>query len=155
MIKYSTHVTWWQSNTRPQKERSGAALHSNIAMIFVVTLCAILISNIGTAEKIRVINFNAKQSNGTESLRHPIDGANVTATREATFCFKFMLRYSRGMLLIKTNQVHFTIMDQVWPLLKCLLYASPKNLGGIVNSMTISKEGHGSLLLLLVTRFYK
>ena len=153
MIKYSTHVTRWQSNTRPQEERTGPALHSNITMIFVVTLCAILISNVGTAEKICVINFNAKQSNGTESLHHSIDGTNVTATREATFCFKFMLRYSRGMLLIKTNQVHFTIMDQVWPLLKCLcLFAFPKNLGGQVKSMTFSMGGHGSLLLLLVTR---
>ena len=102
---------------------------------FVVILRAILISNVGTAEKIRVINFNVKQSNGTESLQHQIDGANITATREATFCFKFMLRYSRGMLLIKTNQVHFTIMDQVWPRVKFILFASPKNLSGQVKSM--------------------
>ena len=120
-------------------------------MILVVILFAILIPN-GTAEKIRVINFNGKQSTTTESLRYLKDDADVTATRETTFCFRFMLRYSRGMLLIKTNQVQFTIMDQVWPIVKCFLFASPKNLGGQVKSMAFSLGGHGSLLPLLVTR---
>ena len=114
-------------------------------MIFVVILFAILIPN-GTAEKIRVINFNGKPSTSTESSRYPIYDANVTATRETTFCFRFMLRYSRGMLLIKTNQVQFTIMDQVWPIVKCFLFASPKNLGGQGNSMTLNMGGHSSLL---------
>ena len=147
MIKYSTHVT---STSKSQKSSRGeewhkTAPHSNITMIFVVLLFAIPIP-IGTAEKIRVINFNGKQSTTTENLRYPKDDGEVTATRETTFCFRFMLRYSRGMLLIKTNQVQFTIMDQVWPIVKCFLFASPKNLGGQGNSMTLNMGGHSSLL---------
>ena len=111
MIKYSTHVTS-MSKSQKSKEERRTTTHSNVTMIFVVILFAIPILN-GTAEKIRVINFNGEQSTTTESLRYPINYANVTATRETTFCFKFMLRYSRGMLLIKTNQVQFSIMDQV------------------------------------------
>ena len=90
-------------------------------MVFVPILCAILISNVGTAKKIHVIQFNEKQQiNTTENSQYPIDDANVTVTREVTVCFRFMLRYSRGMVLIKTKQVQFTIMDQVWPLVQCV-----------------------------------
>ena len=144
MIKYSTHVAS-MSKSQKSKEERRTTTHSNVTMIFVVILFAIPILN-GTAEKIRVINFNGEQSTTTESLRYPINYANVTATRETTFCFKFMLRYSCGMLLIKTNQVQFSIMDQVWLIVKCFLFASPKNLEGQVNPMTLNLGGLSSLL---------